>query len=181
MLAAAVLILASAGWFTYRWLSGGPELLVEITDVAGYTDDVPVWMPFRLTLRLANAGDQSITIRRIDVEPDLDEVNEAYSAGSPYDLSPPMLLDPGVSRSHELSVTVLNANQLPERTYMLVFTLRMRTDAGVIVRRFPAELRYFRDPARRELRRPASAARGFGEPSRGPRGMLRQISAWRPL
>ena len=53
---------------------------------------------------------------------------------------------------HELSVTVLNANQFPERTYMLVFTVRLRTDAGEIIVKFPAEFLYFRDPARRVLR-----------------------------
>lgn len=121
-------------------------------NVAGYTDNVPVWLPFRLNLRLSNTGDQSITIRRIDVEPDLDEVNEAFSAGAPYDLSPPILLEPGTERMHELSVTVLNANQFQERTYMLVFTVRLRTDAGEITVKFPAQFLYFRDPARRVLR-----------------------------
>jgi hypothetical protein len=140
------------GWFVYRGLSRGPDLRVEIADVAGYTDNVPIWLPFRLTLRLTNAGDESITIRRIDVEPDLDDVNEAYSAGAPYDLSPPMLLEPGVGRTHELSVTVLNANQFPERTYMLVFSIRIRTNAGEVVRRVPAEFLYFREPSRRVLR-----------------------------
>jgi hypothetical protein len=155
MLAGAALIVALVGWVAYRWTTSGPDLHVEIASVAGYTDNVPVWLPFRLTLRLTNAGDQSITIRRIDVEPDFDDVNEAYSAGAPYDLSPPMLLEAGVSRTHELSVTVLNANQFPERAYMLVFTVRMRTDAGEIVQRFPTQFLYFRDPARRVLRLPA--------------------------
>jgi hypothetical protein len=152
VLIAAAVIVALGGWVAYRWATTGPDVHVEIAGVAGYTDNVPVWLPFRLTLRLTNAGDQSITIRRIDIEPDFDDVNEAYSAGSPYDLSPPMLLEPGVSRTHELSVTVLNANQFAERTYMLVFTVRMRTDAGDIVRRFPTQFLYFRDPARRVLR-----------------------------
>ena len=143
------------GWVGFRTFSGGPDLHVEIADVAGYTDNVPVWLPFRLKLRLANTGDQSITIRRIDVEPDLDEVNEAYSAGAPYDLSPPILLEPGAERTHEVSVTVLNANQFQERTYMLVFTVRLRTDAGEIVASFPAQFIYFRDPKRRVLRRGA--------------------------
>ncbi len=144
-----------AGWVGFRTFRGGPDLRVEIVDVAGYTDNVPVWLPFRLTLRLTNAGNESITIRRIDVEPDLDEVNEAYSAGAPYDLSPPILLEPGAERMHELSVTVLNANQLQERTYMLVFKVRLRTDAGEIEATFPAQFLYFRDPARRVLRRGA--------------------------
>jgi hypothetical protein len=152
MLVASLLISVLGAWTAYRWFTSGPDLRVEIASVAGYTDNVAVWLPFRLTLRLSNVGDQSITIRRIDVEPDFDDVNEAYSAGSPYDLSPPMLLEPGVSRTHELSVTVLNANQFPERTYTLVFTLRMRTDAGEILRRFSTQFLYFRDPARRVLR-----------------------------
>ena len=120
--------------------------------MAGYTDNVPVWLPFRLNLRLTNTGDQSITIRRIDVEADLGEVNEAYSAGAPYDLSPPILLEPGTQRTQEVSVTVLNANQFQERTYRLVFTVRLRTDAGEIVTTFPRQFLYFRDPARRVLR-----------------------------
>ena len=137
----------------YRAYENGPDLRTEILDVSGYTDNVPVWMPFKLKLRLRNDGNESITIRRIDVEPDLDQVNEAFSAGEPYDLSPPILLEPGAERIHELSVTILNANQLPERTYMLIFTVRMETDAGEIVTRFPMQLRYFRDPARRLLER----------------------------
>ena len=151
----AALVLGVAGWVAFRALAGGPDLRIEVADVAGYTDNLPVWLPFRLTLRLMNAGDESITIRRIDVEPDLDDFNEAYSAGAPYDLSPPILLEPGAARMHEVSVTVLNANQLPERTYMLVFTIRLQTDAGEITARIPAEFVYFRDPARRVLRRGA--------------------------
>jgi hypothetical protein len=151
----AVLVIGLAGWIGYRTYANGPELRVEVLEVSGYTDKVPVWMPFKLKLRLHNAGNESITIRRIDLEPDLDDFNEAYSAGAPYDLSPPILLEPGVERIHELTVTVLNANQLPERTYMLVFTVRMRTDAGEIVARFPMQLRYFRDPAQRLLERGA--------------------------
>ena len=42
-------------------------------------------MPFTVTLRLRNTGNESITIRRIDIEPDLDDFNEAFSVGSPYD------------------------------------------------------------------------------------------------
>lgn len=141
------------GWVGFRTLTGGPNLHVEIVDVAGYTDNVAVWLPFRLNLRLTNTGDESITIRRIDVEPDLDEVNEAFSAGAPYDLSPPILLEPGTERMHELSVTVLNANQLQERTYTLTFTVRLRTGAGEITETFPTQFVYFRDPARRVLRR----------------------------
>jgi len=149
----AALLAGMAGWIAFRTFAGGPDLRVEIADVSAYTDNVPVWLPFRLTLRLANAGNESITIRRIDVEPDLDDFNEAFSEGAPYDLSPPILLEPGAERMHEVSVTVLNANQLPERTYMLVFTVRLQTDAGEITARFPAQFLYVRDPARRVLRR----------------------------
>jgi hypothetical protein len=154
-LVGATVVIAAVGWIGFRTFSGGPDLRVEIVDITGYTDNDPSWLPFKLTLRLTNVGDESITIRRIDVEPDLDDVNEAFSAGAPYDLSPPILLDPGTTRMHELSVTVLNAKQLPERTYRLVFTLRLRTDAGEIVALFPAQFLYFYDPARRVLRRGA--------------------------
>ena len=149
----AALTLATVGWIGFRTFAGGPNLRVEIADVAGYTDNTPVWLPFRLNLRLLNTGNESITIRRIDVEPDLDEVNEAFSAGAPYDLSPPILLEPDAERMHELSVTVLNANQFQERTYSLVFTVRLRTDAGEIIETFPAQFDYFRDPSKRALRR----------------------------
>ena len=151
----ATLAVGMIGWIAVRTFSGGPDLRVEVVEIAGFTDPTAVWLPFRLALRLTNAGDESITIRRIDVEPDLDAVNEAYSAGEPYDLSPPILLEPGAARMHELSVTVLNANQLPERTYMLVFTVRLRTNTGEITATFPAEFIYFRDPARRVLKRAA--------------------------
>lgn len=147
------MIIATVGWVGYRSFGGGPNLRVEIVDIGGYTDNTPIWLPFRLNLRLTNTGDQSITIRRIDVEPDLDEVNEAFSAGAPYDLSPPILLEPDATRLHELSVTVLNANQFQERSYSLVFTVRLRTDAGEITETFPAQFDYFRDPAKRVLRR----------------------------
>ena len=152
MLVVGAIVVAAGGWLAFRWLSIGPDLRVDVVDVGGYTDNIPIWMPFRLTLHLRNAGNESITIRRIDVEPDLDDFNEAYSEGAPYDLSPPIILEPGAERTHELSLTLLNANQLPERTYMLVFTVRLRTDRGEIAISFPTQFLYFRDPARRVLR-----------------------------
>jgi hypothetical protein len=149
----AVLIVAAAAAITYRSLTNGPDLRVELRSVGGYTDNIPVWMPFRLNLRLTNAGNESITIRRIDVEPDLDNFTEAFASASPYDLSPPILLEPGAMRDYDAGVTVLNANQLPERTYMLLFVVRFRTDAGDIVQRFPMQLDYVRTPGQRRLRR----------------------------
>jgi hypothetical protein len=146
------LVLAAAGSIGYRTLTNGPDLQVTIVEVGGYTENVPIWMPFKVKLRLRNAGNESITIRRIDIEPDLDDFNEAFSVGSPYDLSPPILLEPGAERTHELSLTLLNANQLPERMYMLVFNVSMRTDRGEIMVSFPTQFLYFRDPARRVLR-----------------------------
>ena len=151
-LVVAALVVGAAGWIAFRVLTSGPDLRVDVVDVAGYTDNIPVWMPFRLRIRLVNAGNESITIRRIDIEPDLDDFNEAYSEGAPYDLSPPILLEPGAERTHELSLTLLNANQLPERAYMLVFTVRLRTDRGEIAISFPTQFLYFRDPTRRVLR-----------------------------
>ncbi len=38
---------------------------------------------------------------------------------------------------------------------MLVFTVRLRSDAGDIITTFPAQFVYFRDPKRRVLRRGA--------------------------
>jgi hypothetical protein len=148
-----VLIAGGAGWLAWRAATSGPDVRVELVDVGGYKENMPIWMPFRVMLRLINRGNASITIRRIDVEPDLDNFNEAYGSSSPYDLSPPMLLEPGARREYDAGITLLNANQLPERTYMLVFTVRLRTDAGDIVERFPGQFMYFRDPAERAWRR----------------------------
>ena len=50
-------------------------------------------------------------------------------------------------------MTVLNADQLPERTYRLVLIVRLRTDAGDIVQRFPMQLDYSRQPGQRVVRR----------------------------
>ena len=144
--------MAAAGGAAYQLTTGGPDLQVQLIRVGGYTDNVPVWMPFRLALRLTNAGNESITIRRIDVEPDLDDFNEAFASASPYDLSPPILLEPGATRDYDAGVTLLNANQLPERTYMLVFIVRFRTDAGDIEERFPMQLGYVRDAKGRTIR-----------------------------
>ena len=127
-----------------------PGLRVQVLDVAGYTDDVPVWMPFRLTLGISNEGRTPVVVSRIDVEPDLDGFTEAFSGVGV--LEPPLRIEPGSRASYQAAVTLLNANQLPERTYDLVFRVRVERDGGAATFEFPAEFDYVREPKRRVLR-----------------------------
>jgi hypothetical protein len=151
MLAAASLVLLAGGWFVYSSLTDRGDVRVRVLDVTGYTDEVAIWMPFRLTLELTNVGARSTAVRRIDVEPDLDGFNEAYGSAAPYDLSPPILLEAGATSTHQADVTLLNAAQLPERRYTLVFRVRLETDDGPVTAEFPAEFDFAREPARRAL------------------------------
>lgn len=151
MIGAALLIVVTA-WTTFACLTNCGDVRLRLVAVAGYTEDVRVWMPFRLTLELTNAGRRSTAIRRIDIEPDLEGANEAYNIAAPYELSPPILLEPGASTNYEAVVTVLNAAQLVERTYPVIFRIRLDTDDGAVTGTFAAELDYFHDPSRRVLR-----------------------------
>ena len=91
-----VCALVAAGVVAYAILAPQNPLRVEVLDVSGYTDDVKVWMPFRLNLGLTNTGRDLITIRRVHVEPDFEGFNEAYNVGT-YELDPPLVVEPGSS------------------------------------------------------------------------------------
>lgn len=147
------MLIAGAAWAAFAFLTNRGDVRVRVVDITGFTDDVRIWMPFRLTLELANAGRRSTAVRRIDVEPDFDGFNEAYNVAAPYDLSPPILLEAGATTMYQAAVTLLNAAQLPERTYSVAFRVRLETDDGEVTAEFPAEFDYFQDPKRRVLRR----------------------------
>lgn len=136
---------AVAAWFAFR----PPGLRVELLDVSGYKDDVPAWMPFRVTLGIANESRTPIAIGRIAVEPDLDGFNEATSGAGI--LEPPLRIDPGNRASYQATATLLNANQLDEGTYPLVFRVRIEHADGTETFEFPRALVYTRDPARRVI------------------------------
>lgn len=155
-MAIAALLAVIVAWLGFdHWTNRG-DVQVRLIEVSGFAEDVRVWMPFHLNLELTNPGRRSTTVRRIDVEPDLDEFTEAYSLTTPYDLSPPLLLDPGAARTHAIGVTLLNAAQLPERTYALTFRVTLDTDDGTVTAELPARFEYHRDPKRRVLSRPHS-------------------------
>ena len=130
-----------------------PSLTVRVTDVSGFTEDLKVWMRFNVPLELTNTSGRTIGIQRIDVDPDLDGFNEAYGTAVPF-LSPPLLVQGNSTTAYTAVVTLLNSAQLPERTYDVVFRIRIETeDDDVVTAEFPAQLDYFQDPARRTLRR----------------------------
>lgn len=152
-LTVTTLLILLGMWMGFTYWANRGDVRVRLVEVAGFTEDVRIWMPFSLTVELTNAGRRSTTIRRIDAEPDLEGYSEAYSLAAPYDLSPPLLLEPGVTRTHQIRVTLLNAAQLAERTYPVTFRIILDTTDGVVTAEFPAELEYSRDPTRRVLRR----------------------------
>jgi hypothetical protein len=125
-------------------------LEIQVLDVAGYTDPMPIWMPFRVTLGLGNSGRTPVVVSRIIVEPDLDGFDEAYSGAGV--LQPPLRIDPGNRASYRAAVMLLNANQLPERTYALTLRVRVEREDGTSTIEFPAEFQYTREPATRVLR-----------------------------
>jgi hypothetical protein len=127
-----------------------PGLEVQVLDVGGYTDAMPIWMPFRVTLGISNRARSPVVIDRIEVEPDLDGFDEAFSGAGVLD--PPLRIEPGSRVSYQAAVTLLNANQLPERTWPLVFRVRIERADGEDRFAFPAEFEYVREPARRVLR-----------------------------
>ena len=107
----AVVILAALAALGYAILVPADPLRVQLLDVSGYTDDVNIWMPFRVNLGLTNTGRDLVRIRRVHVEPDFDDFNEAYNVGT-YELDPPLVVEPGNSLTYQAAVTLLNATQL---------------------------------------------------------------------
>jgi hypothetical protein len=144
---ASALLAAAA----YALFAPRDALHVEVLDVSGYTDDVRVWMPFRVNLGLTNTGRDLIRIRRVHVEPDFDGFNEAYNVGT-YELDPPLVVQPGTSLTYQAAVTLLNATQLQEGAHPLVLRVRIDRDGDEVAYEFPAEFDHSQDASRRALR-----------------------------
>ena len=77
----AVVVLAGAAAGAWTWLAAADRLRVQVLDVSGYTEDLKNWMSFRVTVGITNDGRDLVTVRRIHVEPDFADFNEAYSVG----------------------------------------------------------------------------------------------------
>ena len=119
--------------------------------MSGYTDDVKVWMPFRVNLGLTNTGRDLVTISRVHVEPDFDGFNEAYNVGT-YELNPPLVIEPGNSLTYQAAVTLLNAIQLQQGTHALVLRVRVERNGEDAMYEFPAEFDQSQQPPQRALR-----------------------------
>jgi hypothetical protein len=144
-------VIAALGIAGYALFTTGNPLRVQVLDVSGYTDRLPVWMAFRVNLGLTNTGRDLITIRRIHVEPDFDGFNEAYNVGV-VELNPPLVVTPGSSLSYQAQATLLNATQLQPGTHPLTLRVRIDQNGAEVVYEFPAEFDHAQDPARRALR-----------------------------
>jgi hypothetical protein len=126
-------------------------LQIQILDVDGYRDDLKTWMGLRVTIGLTNTGRDLVTIRRIHVEPDFADFNEAYAVGV-YELTPPLVVEPGSRLSYQATTTLLNATQLPWRTHPLTLRVRVERNGTEVEQAFPAEFDHAQDPQRRSLR-----------------------------
>jgi hypothetical protein len=146
-----VCALAAAGTLAYAIFSPRNPLRVEVLDVSGYTDDVKVWMPFRLNLGLTNIGRDLVTIRRVHVEPDFEGFNEAYNVGT-YELDPPLVVEPGSSLTYQAAVTLLNAVQLQAGPHAMVLRVRVDQNGEEVTYEFPAEFQQSQQPQQRALR-----------------------------
>jgi hypothetical protein len=146
-----VLLLAAGGGLIWWGLSVGDALRVQVLDVGGYTEDMKTWMGFRVTVGLTNTGRDLLTIRRIHVEPDFDDFNEAYSVGT-YELTPPLVVNPGSSVSYQATTTLLNATQLQWQTHPLTLRVRVEQNGREVEYAFAAEFDNTQDPARRAVR-----------------------------
>ena len=148
VLVVAAIVVAGLGW----WLFAPRDpLQVQVLDVGGYTEDMKTWMGFRVTLGLTNTGRDLVTIRRIHVEPDFADFNEAYGVGT-YELTPPIVVNPGSSVSYQAATTLLNATQLRWQTHPLTLRVRIEQNGRDAVYTFPAEFDNTQEPSRRALR-----------------------------
>lgn len=130
----------------------GPSVRVEIPQVSGFSDNVPVWMPIRVTLALTNTGRSPVVVTTVHVDPDFDGFNEAYGMGTPHDLDAAIRIEPGASVTHEAVVTLLNAQQLQPGLHDLTFRVRLRTaDDDEITAEFPARFQQALQPGERVL------------------------------
>jgi hypothetical protein len=144
--------MAAAGAIAYFLWPGARTLRVQVLDVAGYTDQMPAgWMAIRATLGLTNQGRDLVTLRRIHVEPDFADFNEAYNVGT-LELNPPLVVEPGSSLSYQASATLLNATQLQPGTHPLVLRVRIEQDDDEVAYEFPAEFDQALQPEQRALR-----------------------------
>lgn len=146
-----VCVLGAAGALGYALFAPQNPLRVEVLDISGYSDDVKVWMPFRLNLGLTNTGRDLITIRRVHVEPDFEGFNEAYNVGT-YELEPPLVVEPGSSLTYQAAVTLLNAIQLQPGMHMVVLRVRLDQNGEEVTYEFPAEFDQSAEPQRRAIR-----------------------------
>ena len=146
-----VCALAAAGALGYAIFAPQNPLHVEVLDVSGYTDDVKVWMSFRLNLGLTNTGRDLVAIRRVHVEPDFEGFNEAYNVGT-YELDPPLVVEPGSSLTYQAAVTLLNAAQLQQGTHPMVLRVRIDQNGQEETYEFPAEFDHSADPHQRAIR-----------------------------
>jgi hypothetical protein len=130
----------------------GPSVRVEIRQVSGFSDNVPVWMPMRVTLALTNTGRSPVVVTTVHVDPDFDGFNEAYGMGTPHDLETPIRIEPGASVTHEAVITLLNAQQLQPGLHDLTFRVRLKTaDENEIAADFPARFQQALQPDKRDL------------------------------
>jgi len=146
-----VCALAAAGVVAYAILARRNPLRVEVLDISGYTDDVKMWMPFRLNLGLTNTGRDLISIRRVHVEPDFEGFNEAYNVGT-YELDPPLVVEPGSSLTYQAAVILLNAIQLQPGTHAMVLRVRIDQNGDEVSYEFPAEFDQSAEPHQRAIR-----------------------------
>jgi hypothetical protein len=140
-----------AGALGYAVFAPQNRLRVEVLDVSGYTDDVKIWMPFRVNLGVTNTGRDLISIRRVHVEPDFEGFNEAYNVGT-YELDPPLVVEPGSSLTYQAAVTLLNAIQLQQGRHALVLRVRIDENGREVTYEFPAEFDQSERPDQRALR-----------------------------
>lgn len=147
VLAVVGLVAGAATWYSAR----GNPLTVQLLDVSGYDDVRNSWIPFRVTVGITNSGRDLVRIRRIHVEPDFDDFNEAYNVGT-YELNPALTIEPGASASYQAATTLLNATQLAWRTHALVLRVRVEQNGADAVYEFPAEFDHAERPDRRAIR-----------------------------
>jgi hypothetical protein len=147
----AVILVGAAGALGWWLFAPRNPLHVQILDVSGYAEDTTAWMGFRLTVGLTNTSRDIVTIRRIHVEPDFDQFNEAYSVGT-YELTPPLVVTPGNSVSYQTATTLLNATQLSWQTHAVMLRIRVEQNGSDVEYEFPAEFDHTREPGGRALR-----------------------------
>lgn len=144
--AALVVVIAAT------WSCGSNPLRIELLEVSGFSDNVPVWMAMRLKLALQNTGTRTITVRGVRVDPDFQDFNEAYAMATPPDLPTAVDIEPGATRTYDAAVTLLNAQQLQPGTHPLVLKVRLETRDGDVTADFERLFDQSADPTRRRLR-----------------------------